>query len=95
MAQVVSCQTLTVEVSSHGSVHVGLVVDKLAQGQIVHLSFSAIPPGLHTHNNEQYARWWPQFRDIVPPHRQETYSVQHIITLGSDLCERLVCICQG
>jgi hypothetical protein len=29
---------------------------------------------LHTHmtpRDEQQARWWPQFRDIVSPHRHE------------------------
>jgi hypothetical protein len=31
-----------------------------------------IPPGVNTRimwEEEQYVRWWPQFRDIVSPHR--------------------------
>jgi hypothetical protein len=35
-----------------------------------------ITPRLHTHSlchlgDDQYARWWPQFRDTVSPHQHE------------------------
>jgi hypothetical protein len=59
-----------------GSVHVGCVVDKVALGQVsfrVLCFFPAniIPPWLsiliYRMGNEQQARWWPQFGDIVSP----------------------------
>jgi hypothetical protein len=64
-----------------GSVHVGLVVNKVALGQGYPPSslvspVSIIPPWpskliYHRERGEQQACWWPQFRDIGSPHRRE------------------------
>jgi hypothetical protein len=63
-----------------GSVHVGFAVDKVALGQVFLRVFwfslvTVIPPWLcilmYHQGDEQYARWWKQFRDIVSPHRHE------------------------
>jgi hypothetical protein len=62
------------------SVHVGILVDKVAMGLISPrvLQFfpvTIIPPWLfiliHHTGDEQYARWWLQFKDVVSPHRHE------------------------
>jgi hypothetical protein len=57
----------------------GFVVDKVALGQVFLrvIRFSPvniIPPSLSMFiyylGDEQYARWWPQFRDVVSPHQK-------------------------
>jgi hypothetical protein len=58
-----------------GSRPVQSMWNKVALGQIFLQLFrfstvNIIPPGLHTHiSSEGWARWWPQFRDIVSFHR--------------------------
>jgi hypothetical protein len=63
-----------------GSIRVGFVMDKAAQGEVslrvLRVSpVSIIPPLLsiliYHLWDEQQARWWPQFRDVVSPHRHE------------------------
>jgi hypothetical protein len=55
-----------------GSVRVGFVVDKVALGQVFSEFFlvNTIPPWslilMYHLGDEQQARWWLQFRDIVP-----------------------------
>jgi hypothetical protein len=61
-----------------GSVYVGFVVDKVALGQVFLsssvLPVSIIPPWLSiliSFGDEQKARQWLQFRDVVLPHPNE------------------------
>jgi hypothetical protein len=63
-----------------GSVHVGSAVDTVTLGQVSLrvlwlYPVSIMPPRLsiliYHLEDEQYARCWPQFRDIVSPHRHE------------------------
>jgi hypothetical protein len=65
-----------------GSAHVGFVVDKVALRQVFVLVLlfspvSIIPPQLsiviYHLGDEQKARWWPEFRDIVLPYRCEQH----------------------
>jgi hypothetical protein len=68
------------------SVHVGFVVDKVALGQVflrvlwfspVNISFRQGSILIYHLGEEQYVRWWPQFRDIVSPHRRgNRYEIQ-------------------
>jgi hypothetical protein len=72
-----------------GSVCVVFVMDKVILGQVFlpvvpFFPVSIIPPWLYVliyHLlDEQQARWWPQFRDILSPHRHKH---EHGIALGS------------
>jgi hypothetical protein len=63
-----------------GSVRMGFVVQKVALGQaflqvLWFSTASVIPPWLfiltYHLGDEQLARCWPQFRDVVSPHRHE------------------------
>jgi hypothetical protein len=74
--------SLTIDFA-HGSVHVGYVVDKVALGQVFS-EFFCIPLSILIHRgsilrylmkDEQWARRWQQFRDIVSPHR---HKLQHL-----------------
>jgi hypothetical protein len=72
-----------------GSVHVGIVVHKMALGQV--FSSNSVFPCqynsakfLHAHISFwRWARWWPQFRDIVSPYRHELILSQSLF-----LCAR-------
>jgi hypothetical protein len=64
------------------SIHVGFVVEKVALGQVFLrvLRFSPvniIPPSLsnsyHHQGDEQYVRYWQQFRDVVLPHQNQSF----------------------
>jgi hypothetical protein len=68
-----------------GSVHVGFVVDKVALGQVFSqvLWFSPvniIPPLvsilIYYLRDEQWALWWPQFKDIISSHRHKEQQQQ-------------------
>jgi hypothetical protein len=69
--------------SAPASVHVTFVEDKVALGQVLlrALQFSrqyCSSRTLHKHKSsgdEQKARWWLQFRDMVSPHQHEKASL--------------------
>jgi hypothetical protein len=72
------------------SVHVGIVVDEVALGQVFLqvLQFSPvsiIPPWLliliYNLRDEQQAGWWLQFKDIISLHRQQHASLLHGVNL--------------
>jgi hypothetical protein len=75
---------------TRGSVNVGLVVVRVAMGQVF-LQLFSFPCQYHStltvhahilvsHRAEQYARCWPHFRDIVSPHRHEQNTHTHTHT---------------
>jgi hypothetical protein len=75
-----------------GSVHVGYVKEKVALVQfflrvirfspvsIIPLWFSIL---IHHLGDEQYARWWQQFRDIVSAQREMLHTLASIIMLDN------------
>jgi hypothetical protein len=77
-SQAVSCwQALTVEAQVSPC---GICGGQSGTGTSLSQRFLVFPcqyhstVALHTHissGDEQQARWWPQFRDIVSPHRYE------------------------
>jgi hypothetical protein len=76
VAQAVSRWTLTVEARFRGRVEI--CGGQSVASRVFSLSssvspVSSIPPWFHTHylGDEQWARLWPQFRDIVLHHRHE------------------------
>jgi hypothetical protein len=79
VSQAVSRWPLTVE--ARFRVHVGFVVEETGTGTRFSPNYSSIspvniiPPWLpifiHNLGYEQQTRWWPQFRDIISPHRHE------------------------